>query len=460
MLQSVEYHAWTYLVWFWQTQHFGAVMHRRSLDMTGVAKLLKLSLMFGMLLQLVGGILLIYLGWQDVLIGGVWFGLALIVSYPLVWAHGVAFVITLGHIVVIRPREARQAILAEQIFTNHSGKRIAIAGSYGKTSMKELLLTVLSEGKKVAATPANKNVLSSHARFAASLTGDEEILLVEFGEGKPGDVRRFTQAVQPTDAVITGIAPAHLDQYKTVAAAAEDIFSVAKTVPADHIYVNTEAEDARAFVQDGYKPYDRSGALGWSVRGAATGLDGTRFELVKGTHTLSFKSELLGMHQLGPLAFTAALGLQMGLSEEQVTAGVAKTKPFEHRMQPYQLAGAWIIDDTYNGNIEGIRAGTELLANLPAKRKLYVTPGLVDQGKETAAIHRTVGELIARSKPDVVVLMQNSVTEHIQTGLTAANYKGEVMVQADPLDFYQHLENFVAAGDVVLMQNDWTDNYR
>jgi UDP-N-acetylmuramoyl-tripeptide--D-alanyl-D-alanine ligase len=166
------------------------------------------------------------------------------------------------------------------------------------------------------------------------------------------------------------------------------------------------------------------------------------------------------MHQLGPLAFTAALGLQMGLSEEQVTAGVAKTKPFEHRMQPYQLAGAWIIDDTYNGNIEGIRAGTELLANLPAKRKLYVTPGLVDQGKETAAIHRTVGELIARSKPDVVVLMQNSVTEHIQTGLTAANYKGEVMVQADPLDFYQHLENFVAAGDVVLMQNDWTDNYR
>ena len=57
-----------------------------------------------------------------------------------------------------------------------------------------------------------------------------------------------------------------------------------------------------------------------------------------------------------PLSLAAALGFELGLTPKQIEAGVANTMPYEHRMQPYVLAGAWIIDDTYNGNIEGIRA--------------------------------------------------------------------------------------------------------
>jgi UDP-N-acetylmuramoyl-tripeptide--D-alanyl-D-alanine ligase len=128
-------------------------------------------------------------------------------------------------------------------------------------------------------------------------------------------------------------------------------------------------------------------------------------------------------------------------------------------MQPYQLGDAWIIDDTYNGNIEGIRVGTELLKELPGKRKIYVTPGLVDQGAETEAVHEEMGRLIAESKPDMVVLMQHSVTPFIQKGLEAAEYKGEIRIEEDPLNFYNNLSLVVAAGDLVLMQNDWTDNY-
>lgn len=128
-------------------------------------------------------------------------------------------------------------------------------------------------------------------------------------------------------------------------------------------------------------------------------------------------------------------------------------------MQPYQLNDAWVIDDTYNGNIEGIRAGTELLAALPAKRKLYVTPGLVDQGRETENVHRQMGELIAAANPNVVVLMQNSVTKFIRSGLEAGKFKNELRLESNPLNFYTNLNHFVAAGDVVLMQNDWPDNY-
>jgi len=129
-------------------------------------------------------------------------------------------------------------------------------------------------------------------------------------------------------------------------------------------------------------------------------------------------------------------------------------------MQPYRLGGAWIIDDTYNGNIEGIRAGTQLLKELSGTRKIYVTPGLVDQGKDSDRVHEEMGRLIAGADPDIVVLMQHSVTKYIKRGLEAGDYKGEIIVEADPLDFYNNLQVFVAHGDLVVMQNDWPDNYR
>jgi UDP-N-acetylmuramoyl-tripeptide--D-alanyl-D-alanine ligase len=179
----------------------------------------------------------------------------------------------------------------------------------------------------------------------------------------------------------------------------------------------------------------------------------------KGKEKLELHSGLLGRHNVGPLVFAAALAHQFGLNKAQIKAGVTATKPFEHRMQPYQLGGAWIIDDSYNGNIDGIRAGTQLLKDLDAKRKIYVTPGLVDQGAETAKIHQEMGNLIAKAQPDMVVLMEHSVTPDIQKGLEATGYKGELLIENDPLNFYQNLNLFVANGDLVMLQNDWPDNY-
>lgn len=459
MLQNTEYQPLPYLRWFWRTQNFSRVMHRRTLENTRATRTIRLAVTLGALGYIAFALLFMFGAGLSYNPGAFWYGAAALVAYPIVWAHILALGVGVGRVLVLAPREKKNASQAAAIFQAHPGLKIAIAGSYGKTSMKELLETVLREGKRVAATPGNMNVVSSHARFARSLGGDEEIVIVEFGEGRPGDVALFSRALRPTHGVITGIAPAHLDQYITLQAAAKDIFSLASYVPAEQVYVNAEPDAVHGFLRPDFRIYSRTTTLGWHVQKVETGVDGTTFELVKGKRRLKLKSGLIGLHMVGPLAFVAAFSLQLGLTEAQVAKGIAKTKPFEHRMQPYAIGGATVIDDTYNGNLEGIRAGTELLAILKAKRKIYVTPGLVDQGKETAAIHQEVGALIAAAKPDVVVLMQNSVTKHIQAGLQTAGYGGEIIVQDDPLHFYANLDSFVASGDVVLMQNDWTDNY-
>jgi UDP-N-acetylmuramyl pentapeptide synthase len=459
MLQNTEYRAGPYLAWYWRTQNFGRVMQRRTLDRTLPARLLLAALRAGMAAQIVAGVSLVAAWYWWDLAAGWQFGLALLLSYPIVWAHAAAIPLVLGRLLIIRPKERKFIRKSAPVFAAHPGIKIAVAGSYGKTSMKELLVTVLGKGKKVAATPANKNVALSHAQFARTLVGDEDVLIIEYGEGKPGDVAKFAKTTQPTHAVITGLAPAHLDRYKTVERAGKDIFSVADYLHDKNVYVNEESPDAKTFIKENHHPYNADGALGWKVKNIELTVGGVSFDLAKGKRTLHLTSALLGKHQVGPLAFVAALALEIGLTEAQVCEGIAETRPFEHRMQPYQLSGAWIIDDTYNGNIEGIRAGLELLKALPAKHKMYVTPGLVDQGRQVKRVHQKLGELIAQANPDTAVLMQNSTTKFIQAGLQAEAYKGVIRVERDPLAFYADLKYFVASGDIVLLQNDWTDNY-
>ncbi len=459
MLQSTEYEAGPYLRWFWHTNDFSRVMYRRSLDKTGPARMLVLALRLGMLLQIAAGLLLLALWVKNDLTGGLYFGLAVLLSYPIIWAHAVTVPLWLGRIVIIQPRHRMYIKESEKIFKAHPGAKIAIAGSYGKTSMKELLLTVLGEGKKVVATPANKNVSISHAYFAKKLDGNEDVVILEYGENVPGDIERFAKITHPTHALITGIAPAHLNHYKTVANVIRDMFSVANYVKPEHLYVNGESALAAESMHKGQQRYDSHGALGWKVSDIQLQLSGTSFVLTKGNRKMRLHSDLLGRHQVGPLSLAAALAAEFDMSNDQIQAAIAKTRPFEHRMQPYELDGAWIIDDTYNGNIEGIRAGTALLAELDARRKIYVTPGLVDQGQEGRAVHREMGQLIAKAAPTIVVLMKNSATDDILYGLKAAKFEGDVVIEDDPLNFYTNLQTFVAHGDLVLMQNDWTDNY-
>ena len=460
MLQSSEYDVLKYLKWFWTTQNFNKVSNRGSLKKTSSAKTLLYALYAGSLILIISGLLCIFLWHSNKLYAGWTFGLALIVGYPIIIGNIVVVPLILGRLLLVNPNNNKKILRSEKIFKDYRGEKIAIVGSYGKTSMKELLMTILGENKNVAATPGNKNVAISHANFAFKLTGDEDILIIEYGEGQPRDVELFSRITHPTRAIITGLAPAHLDKYKTLQAAGDDIFSVANFVDPEKIYVNAESEETENFMRPKFNKYSKSGVNGWTVSNIKTSISGTTFKISKGKTSLDLSTSLIGEHHIGGLVLATSLALEFGLSEEQVIAGVARTTPYEHRMQPYELNGAWVIDDTYNGNIEGMRVGCDLLKSLSAKRKIYVTPGLVDQGKETKLIHEKLGSYIAGSDADIVVLMKNSVTEYIKNGLLKGGYKKKISIETDPLKFYRNLGHFIASGDVVMMQNDWPDQYK
>jgi UDP-N-acetylmuramoyl-tripeptide--D-alanyl-D-alanine ligase len=394
-----------------------------------------------------------------VLDGELTYGLALLLAVP-VTGYVLIGLTACMQLAVVNPRQNREITKAKQRLSQSKAVRIAVLGSFGKTSMKELLLTVLSEGKKVAATPGNKNVLISHARWVNTLAGDEDVLIFEYGEAAPGDIARFAQFSRPTHAVVTGIAPAHLDYYPSLEAVADDFAQIHETIqtPSSIWFNNHSPLLAQRF--RGAHGYTQDMLDKQKVSDTSLTFAGTTFTVGAGNNKTTYTTQLLGRHHIGPLLAVIAIAHQLGLTAKQIQAGVAATKPYEHRMQPKQLHGAWIIDDAYNGNIVGMQAGLDLLMELPAKRRIYVTPGLVDQGAENQQVHTQLGVMIGRANPDRVVIMQNSNTQHIQRGLQDAGYKGDLHVESDPLEYYTNLEHQIAAGDVVMLQNDLPDSYK
>jgi UDP-N-acetylmuramoyl-tripeptide--D-alanyl-D-alanine ligase len=434
-------------------------MKRRKLKLTQKVKLLRATLWLMWCVLIAAIAVSVYFG--NMTQNYVWglIGLGIITMLPFVLAYGIVIPLLIGRVLIQAPRERALIASASKIFETHAGRHIAIAGSFGKTTAKEILATVLSEGLSVAATPGNMNTPIGISRFARRLTGKEEVLIVELGEERAGDVARLAKLTRPDMGVITGINEAHLQSFRTLDRTVGAIFELVDYLGSRPVYKNrANTLVAEHTAKDDPYLFDAHGANGWVVSEIKTSLHGTTFVVSKGDKKIHAHTKLVGLQTIGITIAAIAIADELGLSAKQITAGLAKVEPFEHRMQPRELHGAWIIDDTYNGNSDSVRDGLKFLKSVDAKRRIYVTPGLVEQGSKTEEVHNTIGRQAAKSA-NMVVLMKNSVTDYIVNGLKKADFKGELLIVEDPLEFYTNLEHFIAAGDVVLMQNDWTDNY-
>lgn len=459
MMQASEYRTRQFFNWWFRIGDFRGTKKRGDLIPTRMGNLLRLLAIVSTLLYLLLSVLTISYFmpvWWEVAVSV----LLLILLYPICVTLAMIFPVHFFRIFIYLPREKATAKKASKIFRSHKAIKVAIAGSYGKTSMKELLSGVLADGKRIACTEGNRNTLRSIAEFAFALDGSEDVLLIEFGEAESGDIARMTQMVGPDFAVITGLAPNHLDGYEDVDDIAHDFLTLVACAGKEASYINGDNMLLREKLGDVASAYDIHGSLGNVIERPHLEVNKSSFTLTTTNHSLKIESGLIGQHNIAVLGFVAGFAKKLGITEASIQASLVETRPYEHRMEPRKIHGAWLIDDTYNGSIEGMRAGLSLLKQLKTTgRKIYVTPGLVDQGVEVERVHAELGKLIAQSHPDEVYLMENSVSDIIEASLVGAGYKGKVKIISEPLQFYQNLESILAKDDIIMCQNDWPDYY-
>lgn len=351
-------------------------------------------------------------------------------------------------------------------------KIIGITGSYGKTTMKEILATVLAERFTVLATPDSVNTSVGIARLILEkLSAETEVFVVEMGAYRAGDIRALCALTPPDISVVTGINEAHIERFGSIANTIHTKFEIVRHAKNNAVAI-LNADDKR--IRNGYKAELRGHTAVFYGRKdkelSRYSMENIRFE--EGGLRQSFAlvndegeayrltTPLLGDYAPATVMGAVCVAETLGMTRVEIAHGVAMTRPARHRLEPFNAVnGVLVIDDSYNGNPDGSREAVRVLARFKNRRKLYVTPGLVEMGKMSAEIHRTIGKELA-AVANIVILIKNSATVYIAEGLAGADFKKQnIRWFASAGEAHAALPAILKGGDIVLFQNDWPDNY-
>lgn len=400
--------------------------------------------------------------------GALLIGIACYALAPLILAAATAIVWPIDRIgkeLIIRKARAKLALFPKV-------KIIGITGSYGKTTMKEAVASILKEKYSVLSSPASVNTPIGIARMILEKLGREtEMLVVEMGAHRQGDIRDLCAITRPDVAVVTGINEAHLERFGSIEKTKAAKFEIADCAkPGATLVLNADDKRVReeygrhsagkkvAFYSASKNPLAKyeTANIGWSKDGLETSFelkdkDGVKYRL---------SVPLVGGYAPGTVAGAVEVAERCGMTEAEIARGAAMIRPIPHRLEPFMASGnVLVIDDSYNGNADGAREAMRVLARFPDRRKIYCTPGLVETGSATHAVHEGLGMQLA-GIADVVILIENEATKSMKKGLEAGGFtKDMIMTFETGNAAHAALPGILRDGDVILFQNDWPDNY-
>ena len=347
---------------------------------------------------------------------------------------------------------------------------IAITGSYGKTSTKEFTTTLLASRYQVLRTPESYNTPLGIARvILRQLQPEHDYFVIELGAYRPGEIRRLCQLVQPQIGVLTAIGPQHLERFGTIEAIAATKYELIESLPAHGVAI-FNADDPRCrslaartdgrVVRYGLQepPTQVGDVAAEQVRPLRRGM---AFAIRDGGGPVQpVTVGVLGQPNVSNLLAAAAVAQACGLSLAEVAQAAQAIRPVAHRLEPLDGAGGvLVIDDAYNSNPVGAAAALEVLGQLPGRRKVLVTPGMIELGDRHEAEHRALGQQAA-SVCDTVILVGPRRTAPILGGLMEASFpRQQVLVVATLKEAMARLPTVVGRGDVVLFENDLPDTY-
>ncbi|MFN8614599.1 MAG: UDP-N-acetylmuramoyl-tripeptide--D-alanyl-D-alanine ligase [Vampirovibrionales bacterium] len=301
---------------------------------------------------------------------------------------------------------------------------IALTGSNGKTTAKELLLAALSPVCRVQATAKNHNNEIGVAQTLCSLTPETDVLIVEMGMRGLGQIEPLSQAAQPNVAAVLNVGPAHiglLGSLEAIARAKSEIFTGLSSRPStfcskptavvwgdDPLLWDSTLQAPTLEVQKALPssvPYDFIPVFAFQAQAVVTGPDGVEFDRVETDCSTRIQLGLPGFHAIQNALLVLAMGQCLGFSSHQLAPGLASYHPVEGRWHPafchhpQTCQPIHLIQDAYNANPASMMAGLETLHQMvsPHDRILLVLGGMKELGEWSEHYHNALGQWLANS---------------------------------------------------------------
>ncbi len=343
-------------------------------------------------------------------------------------------------------------------------KIIGITGSYGKTSVKYYLTTLLKTKYNVLMTPESYNTPMGVVKtIRGYLKATDEIFVCEMGAKWVGDIKELCDIVHPHHGVITSIGPQHLESFKTLDAVKGTKFELADSLPeGGMLFLNGDDENIRDHgCNRPYISYSIDGDADYVAFDLQVSERGTSFKVkTRSGETEEFSTRLIGRHNVLNIVGAIAISHNMGISLKELRPAVRRLEGVPHRLQLSDKGGVTIIDDAYNSNPSGTKAALEALS-LFNGYKILVTPGMVELGEKQNELNREFGRNAA-AVCDYVVLVGRKQAVPIKAGLLDAKYDENKIFVADTInEALSHVYALNSEGKkkIILLENDLPDNY-
>jgi len=341
--------------------------------------------------------------------------------------------------------------------------RIGITGSYGKTSVKFMLATLLGERFHVLTTPGSFNTPMGLARvIREQLAPEHQVFIAEMGARHVGDIRELCELVSPAIGLLTSVGPQHLETMGTIERVTETKYELIQSLPRDGAaFFGRNNEICERLYHR--CPLSEKRLAGERLRAedVEVGPFGSRFALADGQgRRVLCQTKLLGAHNIDNLLLCAEAALHLGLTLEEMAAGIAKLQPVEHRLQLLDTGnGVIVIDDAFNSNPAGAKSALDVLRGFTTGRRIVITPGMVELGPQQDALNETFGRQMADSA-DIAILIGKRRAEPIIRGLEKGGFDPSNLHVVSTLDESTALLATLARpGDAVLYENDLPENY-
>ncbi len=284
------------------------------------------------------------------------------------------------------------------------GRALAITGSNGKTTCKEMVAAILAQVGTVLATRGN---LNNDIGLPLTLLGarDQDWLVLEMGANHPGEIGYLTDIARPQAALITNAGRAHLEGFGSVEGVAKAKGEIARGLPADGTFVVPGdapwiglwrgLAGVRRVLTFGLEPgcAVRTNPAGVSTEWGEAGFR-TRFTADLAGTPCDIALALAGLHNVRNALAAAALATAAGVAPQAIAAGLASLKPVPGRLDPKRLGSLRVIDDTYNANPDSVEAAIAVLTALPIAqpgRPVLVLGDLGELGPEAQRLHQDIG---------------------------------------------------------------------
>jgi UDP-N-acetylmuramoyl-tripeptide--D-alanyl-D-alanine ligase len=334
---------------------------------------------------------------------------------------------------------------------------IAVAGSNGKTTTKELLAAVLRQKFNTAWSEASFNNDVGVPLTLLQLERSHEAAVLEAGTNHPGELAPLIRMIHPQFGVLTNIGREHLEFFGDLPGVAEEEGWLAELLPPDgKLFLNGDSEWAPAIESRSKTQVVRCG-FGennhWRAGDVFMSEAGLTFEAVSPRREFNgeYRIHLLGRHQAVNALLALAVGAELGVSPEEARAGLESCQPAKMRLQIREINGVRVLDDSYNANADSMLVALQTLGALPcAGRRIAVLGDMAELGPHAAEAHREVGRYAAGAGVDYLIAVGKSVRQTAQAARAAG--LENVTEFADVESAVAAVKTTAQPGDLVLLK--------